>query len=140
MSSSPEFNLYISHAWKYGEQYDRLIEMLDSAADFQYKNSSTPADKPKENANTDAGELAIMAATDRRIAASQGVIVLAGVFIPNKYWMNKELESALQHKKPIIGIIPWGQGRMPIEVQKGATEIVGWSAASITEAIRKHFT
>jgi hypothetical protein len=139
MPDVPEYNIFISHAWKYGDFYDRLVGILDGAAGFHYKNHSTTQDKPTENPNTDAGERANLATIEQKIQAVDGVVILAGMYIPNKYWMQKELELAIKNKKPIIGIIPWGQERIPIEVQKGANEMVGWSEASITNAIRKYF-
>jgi len=43
------YNLFISHAWKYGDEYDRLISLLDNAPNFKYRNYSAPSDKPLEN-------------------------------------------------------------------------------------------
>ena len=139
MPSSPAYDLYVSHAWKFGEFYDRLHDLLHESPDFQYTNHSTVQDKPSANANTDAGEQAIIAAIEAKLAASKGMIILSGMYVANNYWMKKELDLAIKHKKPIIGIIPWGQGRIPVDVQKNAIEMVGWSAPTITEAIRRHF-
>ena len=36
------YNLFISHSWTYGDSYDRLIEMLDDAPNFYYKDYSVP--------------------------------------------------------------------------------------------------
>ena len=37
------YNLFISHAWAYGESYNRLINLLNQAPYFSYKNYSAPA-------------------------------------------------------------------------------------------------
>lgn len=39
-------HIFISHAWKYGAEYDRLVNLLDSAVDFTYRNYSAPKDNP----------------------------------------------------------------------------------------------
>ena len=36
------YDLFISHAWKYGEEYDRLISLLNAAPYFYYRDYSAP--------------------------------------------------------------------------------------------------
>lgn len=43
------YNLFISHSWTYGDSYDRLIEMLDDAPNFYYKDYSVPKNDPIHN-------------------------------------------------------------------------------------------
>ena len=45
------YNLFISHSWTYGDSYDRLIEMLDDAPNFYYKDYSVPKNSPIHNAS-----------------------------------------------------------------------------------------
>ena len=40
--------IFISHAWKYNEEYYRLIDYLNDASEFQYANYSVPEHDPKE--------------------------------------------------------------------------------------------
>ena len=47
------YNLFISHSWTYGDSYDRLIEMLDDAPNFYYKDYSVPKNDPIHNASYD---------------------------------------------------------------------------------------
>lgn len=46
MPNLKTYDLFISHAWKYGDDYDRLVALLDSALYFSYRNYSAPKDKP----------------------------------------------------------------------------------------------
>ncbi|MCC8422878.1 hypothetical protein [Photorhabdus thracensis] len=39
--------------------------------------------------------------------------------------MQEEIKIAQSYNKPIIGIIPWGQERIPTEIQYIAKEMVG---------------
>lgn len=43
------YDLFISHAWKYGEEYSRLVSLLKGAPYFKYRNYSAPEDKPLQN-------------------------------------------------------------------------------------------
>ncbi len=40
------YNLFISHAWQYHDDYDRLVKMLDAADNFHYHNYSSPEKGP----------------------------------------------------------------------------------------------
>ena len=42
MPSLYDYRLFISHAWKYGDDYDRLVRFLDNANYFSYRNYSAP--------------------------------------------------------------------------------------------------
>lgn len=41
------------------------------------------------------------------------MLVIAGMYVNYKYWIQKEMEIAGTYNKPLIGIIPWGQERIP---------------------------
>jgi len=38
------YNLFISHSWTYSDAYDRLVDLLDNASYFSYRNYSVPKD------------------------------------------------------------------------------------------------
>lgn len=40
------YNLFISHSWTYSDAYDRLVDLLDNASYFSYRNYSVPKDNP----------------------------------------------------------------------------------------------
>lgn len=66
----------------------------------------------------------------------QVVIVLAGMYATYSDWINKEIGIANEYGKPILGVKPWGQERIPQIVQDNADKIVGWNTDSIVNAIR----
>ena len=134
------YHIFISHAWKYGESYNRLVNMLDNAPRFSYYNYSAPREKPLQNLDaTDVTTKSqIKDAIDRKIKASGCVIVLAGMYAAHREWMQYEIDSAVKMKKPIIAVRPWGSTMMPIAVSSVATEIVGWNTSSIVSAIREN--
>jgi hypothetical protein len=65
------------------------------------------------------------------------VIVLSGIYAAYSNFMQMELDIAWQMNKPILGILPWGNQRIPQCVQDVADDIVGWSTNSIVDAIRR---
>ena len=48
------YHLFISHSWNYGDQYDRLINLLQERSYFEFKDYSVPQDDPIHNAGTAA--------------------------------------------------------------------------------------
>ena len=128
------YHLFISHAWTYNAEYYRLLGMLRSAPNFTFKNYSVPEHDPL-NTKTDAQ---LRAALHRQIKPVHCVLILAGMYVNYRKWIQEEIDIAQRYKKPIVGIRPRGQQRTPIEVQKAARVMVGWNTNSIVQAIRDH--
>ncbi len=134
------YHIFISHAWKYGEEYNRLVRLLDNAPYFSYYNYSAPEHKPLHN--LDSTEVTtksqIMAAIDSKISSCNCVLVIAGMYAAYREWMQYEIMSAVKKNKPIIAIKPFGNTVMPTFVSTYADEIVNWNTDSIVGAIRRH--
>ena len=133
------YHIFISHAWRYGSEYDKLISLLSSAPNFSYYNYSAPKEKPLKNLDsTDVTTKAeIKAAIDRKISASSCVLVISGMYVAYREWMQYEIDCAWKKGKPIIAIMPRGGQRMPEAVSSKATIIVNWNTDSIVSAIRR---
>lgn len=129
------YDIFISHAWLYGNDYTRLINMLNNAPYFYFRNYSAPEDKPLALSSTYAPSYEIEQAIDRKIAPVNCVIILGGMYAKRK-WMQYELKAARKMNKPIIVVAPWGQERIPMELQK--YPIVHWDTNSIVQAIRNY--
>lgn len=130
--------IFISHAWKYSDDYDRIVNLLNKAKNFKLKNYSDPKDDPVVDPDTPVGKRKMKKELDDQISPVNCVIVISGKYVAYRYWIQTEIEIAMKYKKPIIGIKPWGQERIPQEIQKVAKEIVGWNTDSIVSAIRRH--
>lgn len=130
------YDLFISHVWRKEEnsEYYRLVDLLKQAAYFSWRNYSVPEHDPL-GAKTDAQ---LAAALDRQIRPVNCFLVVAGMYVNYRKWIQREIEIAKSYDKPIVGVVPWGQQRTPTEVQGVALEMVGWNTDSIVAAIRKH--
>lgn len=134
------YDIFISHAWKYGDEYNRLINLLDDAPYFYYRNYSAPSQKPLLNLDsTDVRTKSeITDAIKRKISQVNSVIVIAGMYANNREWMEKEIEIAQNLSKPIIAVRPWGNQLIPTYIRSIANEIVSWNGDSIVSAIRNN--
>ena len=139
MPTLKTYDLFISHAWKYGEEYERLISLLDKAPNFCYRNYSAPKDKPLQNLDsTDVDtKNEIKNAINRKIRPVNAVIVISGMYANNREWMQYEIEKAIQLDKPIIAVKPWGNTKIPTFVSEAANVTVGWQTDSIVGEIRQ---
>ena len=134
MQQSKRYNIFISHAWSYGEDYDHLVDLLDNAPNFLYKNYSAPEDKPLVSSNSYVSEIKLKKEIDNKIRYAQCVLIIGGMYA-KRAWMKYELESARSMNKPIIVFAPRGQERIPAELR--IYPIVYWNTNSIINAIKE---
>ena len=128
------YNLFISHSWAYSSTYEQLINLLDSADNFYYKNYSVPKDDPIHNANNDSQ---LKAAIRNQMQHASCVLILAGVYSTYSKWINIEIELAQEMGKKIIAIEPWAAERTSTIVKNNADKIVKWQTSSIVNAIKE---
>lgn len=140
MPALKTYDLFISHAWKYGEDYDRLVKLLNSANNFYYRNYSAPEDKPLQNLDSTEVETVkqIKESIIRKISPVNCVLVISGMYFNYRRWMKFELDTAVQMGKPIIGIKPYGNVLMASDVSSAAKTTVNWNTDSIVSAIRTY--
>ncbi len=131
------YDVFISHAWRYDDAYYRLIQLLDAASYFQYRNYSVPRHDPVVDSGTVIGQMRLANLLDAQIRPVQCVLVIAGMYAAHRFWIDKEIAFAQMYNKPIVGLVPWGQERVPLAVQAAAHEMVGWNTDSIVGAVRR---
>lgn len=132
-----DYRLFISHAWKYGDNYKRLTQLLDDANYFSYINYSAPKEKPLFPAGTPKTSSQIRYLISNKIRPSQITIVISGMYAAYSDWMQYEIDESIRMGKPILGIYPWGQVNAPSYVTNNADEMVRWNTDSIVSAIRR---
>jgi len=134
------YDLFISHAWKYGDEYDRLISLLDNAPNFKYRNYSAPSDKPLENLDKSPVNTSqeIKDAIHRKIDLVNCIVVISGMYCIYRDWMQFEIDYAVKKGKPIVAVKPYGNTNIPSKIQKKADIVVNWNTDSIVSAIRKY--
>lgn len=125
------YETFISHAWKYDEDYYRIEKMLNEAPNFLWHNLSVPRHDPILNAEQLTKEL------HNQMRPADVFIILAGMYVAHSEWIQYEINFARRIGKPILGIKPWGNTLVPVVVQNGADEMVGWNSGTIVSAIRR---
>ncbi|MBO8183089.1 MAG: TIR domain-containing protein [Archaeoglobus sp.] len=132
------YNLFISHSWSYSYEYNRLVNLLNNAPYFRWRNYSSPKHDPAIDPTTRVGREKLIKELANQIKPASCVLILSGLYVSYSYWIQREIDLALYYSKPIIGVVPLGGERMPSRVRGVADEIVGWRTQSIVDAIRRH--
>lgn len=132
------YDLFISHAWKYGEEYDRLINLLNAAPYFYYRNYSAPKDKPLVAPDSAVTKMILKTCIDKKIRPVNVVIILSGMYYYYHDWMQVEMNIARSYHKPIIAIKPWGNQLVPQQIADISSIVVNWNTDSIVSAIRQY--
>lgn len=126
-----DYQLFISHAWDYSDEYERLCRLLNDVDGFSWRNFSVPETDPKD-VQTSAE---LTAALVNQIRPASTVVVSAGMYTSHRKWIQKEIRIADELDKPIIGVKPHGNQRWPKVVKNSATRTVNWNGASVASAI-----
>lgn len=134
MPTLKNYHILISHSWDYSSQYETVKKWLNEAPYFSWKDYSVPLSKPLVVHSKNELEQKIKG----RISQCSCVIILSGMYVPYSEWIDYEIDTAVAYNKPIIGVEPWGQERIPVKVQTYAKKMVGWNSTSIIDAVRNH--
>lgn len=133
MSLLHRYKLFISHAWRYSERYERMIYFLNAAPRFIYANHSVPEDSGFGRMNV----AELKEQLREQIRPVEIVIIIGGMYVAHSDWIQFEIDYAELLGKPILGIRPRGAQLMPAAVTQAADEVVNWNTDSIVNAIRR---
>ncbi len=133
MPTLHNYRLFISHAWRYSEGYNRAVDFLTDASNFAWSNYSVPVDKKFEGMN----KTQLQQQLAYQINPTQCVVVLAGMYVNHSDWILYEMAYAKALNKPILGIVPWSAEKTPKIVSDYATKMVNWNTSSIVAGIRE---
>lgn len=131
------YDIFISHAWAYGDHYDGVVNFLDTANNFYYRNYSAPEHRPVIPAGTRATERRVLDELYNKILPVNWVPVVAAICASLRDWIQAELDIAGKLDKPVIGIALNGHVNLPAPVAQVADEVVRWRQDSIVSAIRR---
>lgn len=124
------YDLFITHAWRFHDDWIKFSELLDKTPNVNWRNFSLPWHDPAMNANTEIGGKFIRDFLEAQIIPVHAVILLTGVYsiASARRWIDFELEIARKYKKPLICIPPVGDTRIPDEIVEICNASCGWDS------------
>lgn len=127
-------NIFISHQWRYNQEYYSLKEKLANLG-WPHLDYSVPEHDPFDLNK----KKQIEAALKLQVAQSNFFIVFTRMAAVNSYWVQKEVEFAVYYNKFVLGVTPWGySGNVPRFIQDACNlrgDIVGFNTPSIVNKI-----
>lgn len=133
------YDLFISHAWDYDDRYDGICRLLDGqkGPSFSWRDYSAPKSHPIVDPGTEVGRNTLRRLLDERVRQCSCFVLVAGMFVNHRYWVQAEIDFALKYGKPIVGVLRRGQQRTPDYVYEVAkNNVVAWYGPSIVQGIR----
>jgi len=131
------YNIFIGHAWAYNRDGSLLKALLKEYSLFKWNNLSSPSYDPFINTGSPEGKATLTGLLEVNIGKSDCVLIIPGTNKVYLEWIQAEVLLARKKAKPVIIVLPRGVTSVPEFMREAASEVVGWSAASIVAAIRR---
>lgn len=128
--------VFISHSWAYENHFRDVKELLDDAYGFEYFDHSVSSDDPIDAQLPNHLRKKIR----DQMRSTSVVLVLAGMYVAHSDWIQEEIEMANEMGKPIIGVVPAENDRVPVAAREHATELVETDGTAILDVIKRHAT
>jgi hypothetical protein len=129
-----EYKIFISHSWQYTDTLEALRNLINARGYF----SATYEESTRDNPINSDDEGYVKRRLTQKIANSDVILALAGVYASHSSWMQWELDKAIELGIPVIGVIPRGQDRVSSIVSTRSVVNIKWNTESIVSAIRTH--
>ena len=131
-------DLFLTHAWRYHDDWTRMVELLNGQGIRSWRNFSLPWYDPALDPRTEEGGKVVRWGLETQIIPSHAVVLLAGVYqqLGCRKWVELEIEMARRHAKPIIAVPPFGNDTVPADVSELADATAAWDGAAIMTLAR----
>lgn len=133
-------DLFLTHAWRYHEDWKQMVQLLNAHGLRSWRNFSLPWYDPALDPRTPEGGQIVCRHLETQIIPCDAVLLLAGVYeqIGCRKWVDMEVTMARRHRKPIIAIPAIGAAEPSAEVMALADTSAAWDAAAIMALTRQH--
>ena len=139
MLSQPKktLDIFISHAWRYHEDWNRVSSMLDAYNARAWRNFSLPWYDPALNPATESGGAQLRWNLESQIIPVHAMILLCSVFAQqgSRKWVDFEVEMARKHLKPIIALPATGETTIRPEVGEIVDAAGTWDAKKLLDLV-----
>lgn len=130
-------DIFISHAWRFHGDYQKLIDLLDEHANLKVRNFGLPWYDPALNIHTEEGGNTLRELLRNQIIPAQVFVLLSSVFANKgaRKWVDFELEYAKQLAKPVVALPNFGEDEVPLEVCEYSDRQASWEVKRFLEEL-----
>lgn len=131
------YDLFLTHAWRFHDDWMKFAEFLDRAPRVTWRNFSLPWHDPAMNPNSKIGGKFIRENLESQIIPVHAVVLLAGVYAISsaRSWFELEVAIAKKYNKPLVGVAAFGETLIPAEVSKLCDVCCSWDATQVFASI-----
>ncbi|MEC7490827.1 MAG: hypothetical protein VYA17_14700 [Pseudomonadota bacterium] len=99
-------DVFIAHAWRIHDEWQFLVDLLDSIPDLTWRNFSVPWHDPALRSSTDQGLRLIEEIYVSQIVSVDFCVVILDLLRSksNARWLHKAIETAKAHGVPISAV------------------------------------
>lgn len=130
MVSAPRmYDLFLTHAWRYHDDWIKLSNALDAYKAIKWRNFSVPWYDPALDPNTELGARAIRAWIEGQIRPVRATILLDSVYAIKsaRKWVELEVELSRAHGKRVFAIPAHGTTAISDDARALVDDVVGWN-------------
>jgi MTH538 TIR-like domain (DUF1863) len=132
-------DLFISHAWRYHDDWNLLSRMLDAYDTRAWRNFSLPWFDPALNPATESGGATLRWNLESQIIPVDVVVLLDSVFAQqsSRKWIDFEIEMAIKHSKPMVALPPGGETMVSPELTAIVNATGNWDPEQLLASVDK---
>jgi hypothetical protein len=136
-SDADTYDVFITHAWRYHDDWNRVSSILDNVAGFKWRNFSVPWYDPAMDPNTQVGGEFVRNWLESQILPCHAVLFLDSVYAVRsaRKWLDTEVEMARAAGKPIIALPAFGASGVGVTVALMVDAVVPWDGGVVAQAI-----
>jgi len=133
------YDIFLTHAWRYHDDWNRFVSLLDGVEGFEWRNFSLPWYDPAFDPRTPVGERMVLKSLEAQIAPAHCCIVLASVFETRsaRQWVDLEIGIARRLGKPLLGAPPHNGTSLPAELEQLIDRVIPWEGAAAVRTIKE---
>lgn len=130
-------DIFITHAWRYHEDWTRLGDLLDGWRGLSWRNFSVPWHDPAIDSNTELGGRLIAEWLEQQISPVHAVLALDSVYAVGsaRRWVHAEIDIARRLGKPVFALPARDKTEVSSALRGLCDDAVPWDAARIAARI-----
>ena len=131
------YDLFLTHAWRYTDEWQGLVALLDAHLPGRWRNWSLPwYDTSIERLSTE-GHAELERLLHGQISMASAIVLVPETIgtTEGQTWLDIQLAIAGRYAKPIIGVRPRDGQPFPKELAERVDCVVGRDAGDIIQAL-----
>ena len=132
------YDLFLTHSWNYTDEWQTLVAALDDHVPGKWRNWSIPWHDTSIDRYSVRGKAELEALLEGHISMTSAIILIPETVKTGdgRFWLEKQLQLAAKHSKPIIGVLPMNGDPFPEILTPRLHRLVRRDAREILEAVQ----